>query len=102
MDIMNEKDMLIIVAGYGALESARRDFADLNDKVKQQRLEIREAVLVIKDDDGVPTVIAASNRHGRAGAGWGAGVGLLVGLITPPLVASVAIGATAGIVLAKL
>jgi uncharacterized membrane protein len=102
MDIMNEKDMLIMVAGYGDLESARHDFADLNDKVKQQRIEIREAVLVGKGDDGVPTAIDTRNRHGRVGAGWGAGVGLLVGLVTPPLMASVAIGATAGMVLAKL
>jgi uncharacterized membrane protein len=100
MDVMNEENALIMVAPYGDLASARHDFDDLCDQVKQKRFELREAVLVSKNAEGIPTVIETRNYHARSGAGWGAGVGLLVGLLVPPLVASAAVGAAAGALVA--
>jgi hypothetical protein len=44
MDLMNNKDMVVMVAGYGDLPSGRCDFTDLNDQVKQGRFELRKPV----------------------------------------------------------
>jgi arylsulfatase len=101
MDATPEYAMQIIVAGYTDLACARRDFAELNAQVKQRRFRIREAVLITKEDDDTPRVIETYNHHGRAGAGVGASIGALVGLIAPPLLAGVALGAAAGLLVAK-
>lgn len=101
MDIMNEEGMVIMVSGYTDLSSAQQEFTTLNDAVKKGRLNLREALLVSKDDDGTASVTDARNRHGRSGAGFGAGLGVLVGLAAPPLAASVAVGAVAGMLVAK-
>jgi len=87
---------LILIAGYNDLDIARRDFKDLDKRIKKGTMEIRGAALVTKDADGTPRVIEAANRHGRMGAGWGAGVGLLLGLFAPPMLLAVVVGATAG------
>ena len=58
-------------------------------------------ILVAKDADGKVTVADTGNHLGRKGAGWGGGVGVLVGLFAPPLLASVAVGAAAGAVVGK-
>lgn len=102
MDVMNEKDALIMIAPYDDLTSARRDFEDLKRQVHKGGFELREAVLVTKDADGKPKVIETSGHHGTSGAGWGAGIGLLIGLVVPPMLAgTVAIGAAAGVLVAK-
>jgi uncharacterized membrane protein len=101
MDVMNEENALIIVAPYVDIASAGRDFHNLRKLAKRPEIELREAVLVTKDSNGVPTVVETTTRHATAGAGWGAGVGLLLGLLVPPLVVSAAIGAVAGALVAK-
>jgi uncharacterized membrane protein len=64
-------------------------------------LELRAAALVTKDADGHPEVVEAENRHGRVALGVGAGLGLLVGMLIPPLGLSVLVGgAAAGLVAA--
>ncbi|MFN0143627.1 MAG: DUF1269 domain-containing protein [Mycobacterium sp.] len=92
---MNSDHELVLVAAYGNLESARRDFGDLERRL-QHGLELRGAALVAKNADGHPEVVEAANRHGRTGAGMGAGVGLLFGLFAPPLGLAVLVGATVG------
>lgn len=101
MDIMNEQDEVILIAPYDDVVAARKDFALLRRKVQQSRIELREAVLVARDDDGGPTVVEISRGHVRSGAGFGAGIGLLAGLLAPAFVASVAVGAAAGALVAK-
>ena len=101
MDIMNDKDTLILIAPYEDVAAARRDFASLAHQVHQNRFQMREAVLVTKDAEGKPEVIETSANHGRTGAGWGAGIGVLFGLLIPPFIASVAVGAAAGALVAK-
>jgi uncharacterized membrane protein len=49
----------------------------------------------------MPAVLEISRHHGQTGAGWGAGIGALLGLFVPPLIASVAFGAAAGALVAK-
>lgn len=101
MDIMNEKDTLILIAPYDDLAAARRDFASLRHQVHQNRYQMREAVLVTKNAEGNPEVLETSANHTRTGAGWGAGIGLPFGLLIPPFAASVAVGAAAGALVAK-
>ncbi len=86
----------IVVAGYRDWQSAQLDFNELSVRAKHKRLEFRSAALVSKGPDGVPAVTQAANHHGRTGAGWGAGVGMLLGLFAPPLAAAVVVGAVAG------
>lgn len=92
---MDDDHELVLVAAYGNLESARADFGDLERRLKHG-LELRGAALVTKNADGHPEVVEAANRHGRMGAGMGAGVGVLFGLFAPPLGLAVLVGATVG------
>ena len=92
---MDDDHELVLVATYGSLDSARADFGDLERRLKHG-LELRGAALVTKNADGHPEVVEAANRHGRMGAGMGAGVGLLFGLFAPPLGLAVLVGATVG------
>src|SRR5271166_5164756 len=93
---MSNDDALVLVAAYPDLDSARRDFDALAERVKTKDIALRGAVLVAKDAEGKATVIDTGNHLGRKGAGWGAGVGVAVGLFAPALLASVAVGAAAG------
>jgi len=93
---MSKDDALVLVAAYPDLDSARRDFDALTERVKAKDIALRGAVLVAKDAEGKATVIDTGNHLGRKGAGWGAGVGVAVGLFAPALLASVAVGAAAG------
>lgn len=101
MDVMNEQDALIVVAAYDDVSTARRDFDTLGRQVKEERYEVREAVLVVKDEHDMPVVLEISRHHGKTGAGWGAGIGAVIGLFVPPLIASMAFGAAAGAMVAK-
>jgi arylsulfatase len=56
----------------------------------------------MKDAEGEVTVQETGDHLGRKGLKVGAGVGLVVGLFAPPLLAATAIGAAAGGVLGKL
>jgi len=53
------------------------------------------------DDAAKVTVVDTGDHVGRKGAGWGAGVGVAVGLFAPPLLASVVVGGAAGAVVGK-
>ena len=58
-------------------------------------------ILVAHDQDGEVTVRPTGDHLGRKGLGWGGGVGVVVGLFAPPLLASVAVGAVAGGVIGR-
>lgn len=97
---MDDDHDLILVAAYEDLESARFDFHELQKRIKHG-LELRGAALITKNADGEPEVVEAANRHGRVGAGVGAGLGILFGLFVPPLGLSVLVGAAAGALVAS-
>jgi len=59
------------------------------------------AVLVQKHAEGEVSVTETGDHLGRKGAKLGGGVGLVVGLFAPPLLAATAVGAAAGGVLGK-
>lgn len=99
-EITDDMHAVVLIAGYPDPVLARADFDELNKRIKHRSVEIRAAVLLTEAGDGDAVVTHAVNHHGRVAAGWGAGVGALVGLFVPPLLAaSVVVGAaTAGII----
>ncbi|QDQ92655.1 arylsulfatase [Rhodococcus sp. WB9] len=98
---MTEDNALVLVAGYQDLDRARDDFDALTAQVRGKQITLRGAVLVTKDPDGNLTMIDTGDHLGRKGAGWGAGVGLVVGLFAPPMLAAAAVGAGAGALAGK-
>ena len=88
--------MQLVLAAYQAVEPAVRDFDTLVELIASKQVRSDGAILVQRDDDGRVSVVSTSSKVGRKGAGWGGGVGVLVGLAAPPLLASVAVGAAAG------
>ncbi|HEX5949563.1 MAG TPA: sulfatase-like hydrolase/transferase [Actinomycetota bacterium] len=86
----------LILAGYQTIEAAERDFDGLVELVKAKQVRTEGVILVLRDEDGEIRVTDTGDRLGRKGMGWGGGVGVLVGLAAPPLLASIALGAAAG------
>ena len=97
---MDDDHELILVAAYGDLDRATTDFHELEKRIKHG-MELRAAVLVTKDDEGQPHVVEAHNRHGRVGAGIGAGLGFLLGVFIPPVGLGVLLGGAAGALVAS-
>ncbi|HUO70019.1 MAG TPA: arylsulfatase [Solirubrobacteraceae bacterium] len=91
----------VLVAGYQDIETATTDFESLVAAVNDKKMEIEGVILVTHDRDGNVSVRQTGDHLGRKGAGWGGGVGLAVGLFSPPMLASVAVGAVAGGVVGK-
>ena len=92
---------MLLVAAYQEPAVAQSEFDALVGKVAVKEVSTQGMILVAKDADGKVTVADTGNNLGRKGAGWGGGVGVLVGLFAPPLLASVAVGAAAGAVVGK-
>ena len=91
----------LILAGYPALEPARKDFDELVRLVKEKRVRSEGMILVQRDEAGEVHVSDTGSHLGRKGAGWGGGVGVLVGLAAPPMLGAVAVGAAAGGVIGR-
>jgi len=98
---MSKENDIVIVAVYPAAELANRDFDQLVQQVKDKKIKSDGMILVEKDADGNLSINETGDHLGRKGAGWGGGVGLLVGLFNPAMLASVAVGAAAGAVVGK-
>ncbi|MFM8600313.1 MAG: DUF1269 domain-containing protein [Mycobacterium sp.] len=98
---MDDNHQLIIIAAYRDVAVAREDFGELERRAAHG-MEARAAVLVTKNADGHPEVVEAANRHGRTAVAFGAGIGLIFGLLAPPMALSVAVGAAAGGMLGSL
>ncbi len=86
----------VIMAVYPAADLAEHDFGTLVRRVKDKQVRSEGVILVRRDAGGQVTVTQTGDHLGRKGMGWGGGVGLLVGLLSPPLLASVAVGGAAG------
>ncbi len=92
----------VLVAGYQGVDIATRDFDSLVASVKDKKVRIEAVILVAHEIDGTITVQKTGDHLGRTGAKWGGGVGFLVGLAAPPLLASAVVGAAAGGVLGRI
>ena len=98
---MAETPTDVLVAGYGEIDEATKDFESLVVLVRDGQVSIEGVILVTHAQDGSVSVRQTGDNLGRKGLGWGGGVGLAVGLFAPPLLASVAVGAVAGGVIGK-
>ena len=94
-------DNIIIIAVYPSVDLATNNFDQLVGLVKDKKVKTDGMILVKKDEEGNLSVNETGDHLGRKGAGWGGGVGLLVGLAAPPLLAAVAVGAAAGALVGK-
>jgi arylsulfatase len=95
----DKKDVLI--AAYLIEDLAKRDFDAVVKLAEDKALSLEGIVLVQKDSDGEVHVTETGDHLGRRGANAGGGVGLVVGLFAPPLLAATAVGAAAGGVAGK-
>jgi arylsulfatase len=69
--------------------------------VADKELEVEGVALVTVDPEGEVAVEETGDHLGRKGAKLGGGVGLVVGLFAPPLLAATVAGAAAGAVVGK-
>jgi arylsulfatase len=90
----DQKDVLI--AAYLIEDLAKRDFDAVVKLAEDDTISIEGIVLVQKDSDGEVHVTQTGDHLGRKGLKAGGGVGLVVGLFAPPLLAATAVGAAAG------
>ena len=95
---MTGDNLVLYVAAYSDAASARQDF-DALKALQGPDLEIAGAVVMNRDADGDVDVLAVGDGTVAGGAWLGGGVGLVVGLFAPPLLASTAIGAGIGALL---
>ncbi|GCE43677.1 Sulfatase precursor [Rhodococcus wratislaviensis] len=98
---MSDDTTLVLVAGYQDLDRGHLEFDALADQVRERTIALRGTVLVARDAEGNATLVDTGDHAGRKGAGWGAAVGLAVGLFAPPMLAAVAVGAGAGALVGK-
>ena len=93
---MAETPTDVLVGGYPDISEATKDFDALAKLVGEKRIEMEAAILITHAQDGTVTVAQTADHRGRKGVEWGGGVGFLVGLAAPPLLAVTAAGAVAG------
>src|ERR1700747_3255598 len=86
----------VIMAAFPSVGLAQQDFDGLVQLVKDKKVRTEGVILVEHDEDGEVRVTETGDHLGRKGLGWGGGVGVVVGLFSPPLLASVVVGAAAG------
>jgi len=98
---MTDKHKDVLIAAYLFEDLAKQDFDALLKLAEQKTITVEGVVLVQKDADGQVHVTETGDHLGRKGAEIGGGVGLVVGLFAPPLLAATAAGAAVGVVLGK-
>jgi hypothetical protein len=91
----------VIMAAYPAADPAQRDFDALVALVQGKTVKSEGVILVEHAADGRVPVTQTGDHLGRKGLGWGGGVGLVVGLFSPPLLASIVVGGAAGALVGK-
>ena len=87
----------VLIGGYMSEDAAEEDY----EAVLASGGELQGMALVAKDLEGELSVVETDHMVRRGAAGLG-GVGLAVGLLAPPLLATTAIGAALGAGAGKL
>ena len=98
---MSDDPKDVLIAAYLIEDLAKQDFDAVVKLAEDKTVSLEGIVLVQKDSDGEVHVTETGDHLGRKGAKAGAGVGLVVGLFAPPLLAATAVGAAAGAVTGK-
>src|SRR3954471_10212142 len=93
------RNLTTTVAVYDGMSPAETDWDSVEEAAVNGVIDLADAALVTRGDDGLETV----NRHSHHGWGKGAVAGAVVGILFPPtLIAGAAVGAAGGGVLARL
>jgi arylsulfatase len=98
---MSDTDFDVVIAAYLIPDLAQQDFDALVGLVKDKQLTVEGVALVTNDASGNVTINETGDHLGRKGLEIGGGVGLVIGLFAPPLLASMAVGAAAGALVGK-
>ena len=94
---MSDNEQLdVLVAVYLIPDLAQQDFDAYTKLAGDGKIVTDGVAVVIKDADGEVHVQETGDHLGRKGTEAGAGVGLVIGLFAPPLLAATAVGAVAG------
>jgi uncharacterized membrane protein len=98
---MSDTEFDVVIAAYLIPDLAQKDFDALVKLVEDKRLEVEGVVIVDVATDGTVSVEETGDHLGRKGVEIGGGVGLVVGLFSPPLLAATVIGGGVGGVVGK-
>jgi uncharacterized membrane protein len=98
---MADTEFDVVIAAYLIPDLAQDDFDALVKLVEDKQLEVEGVALVTVDAGGDVSVNETGDHLGRKGLKIGGGVGLAVGLLSPPLLASMIVGGAAGDVVGK-
>jgi uncharacterized membrane protein len=93
---MNDETLEVLIAVYLIPDLAQQDFGAFVKLAEGKAISTEGVVLVTKDADGEVHVEETGDHLGRKGLAVGGGVGLVVGLFAPPLLAATAVGAALG------
>jgi uncharacterized membrane protein len=94
-------NLALYVATYSDAAAAREDF-DALKAAQGADLQVVAAVVMSRDAQGQVDVLSEGDGMTGGGAVLGGGVGLVVGLFAPPLLAATAVGAGIGALLGHL
>jgi len=98
-----EGDNLVLVVGtYGDADTASQDFKSMKDGESAGEYKVVESIVMHRGDTGDVEVEEHGDKRTGLGAVLGGGVGLVVGLFAPPLLAATAIGAGIGALIGHL
>src|SRR2546430_13878147 len=98
---MSDDQKDVVIAAYLFEDLAKKDFDEVLKLAKDKAITVEGVVLVQKDEKGEVEVSETGDHLGRKGLKIGGGVGLVVGLFAPPLLAATAVGAAIGGVAGK-
>ena len=98
---MTGDNLALYVAAYSDSDTARNDFESLKS-AEGNDFKIEAAVVMSRDADGKVDVLEQGDEDTASGAVIGGGLGFVVGLFAPPLLAATAVGAGIGALLGHL
>jgi arylsulfatase len=98
---MSDDPKDVLIAAYLFEDLAKKDFDAVMKLAEDKTITVEGVVLVQKDAEGEVHVTETGDHLGRKGLELGGGVGLVVGLLAPPLLATTVVGAAVGGVAGK-
>ncbi len=94
---MTDNDKLdVLIAVYLIPDLAQQDFDAYTKLAGDGEIVTDGVALVVKDAEGKVEVKETGDHVGRKGVKAGAGVGLVIGLFAPPLLAATVVGGAVG------
>ena len=94
---MSDNEQLdVLIAVYLIPDLAKQDFDAYTKLAGDGEIVTDGVALVVKDAEGEVNVQETGDHLGRKGVKAGAGVGLVIGLFAPPLLAATVVGGAVG------